>query len=430
MTAPIKSGQRLADNDAAVLIIAGGRGTRFWPLSRGNRPKPLFSLDGKTSLLSETVARARTLTDRERVFVLIASGQERAFRAALRGLVPARNILVEPQARGTTVAIAYGAALIKRRLGEATIAVTPADHLISPVAAFERTLTGAIALASSRRAGNSRRRAEPRRARLRAHQDRPQGRRRFRGGALRRKAAPRVAAKMVRSRQFLWNAGMFVIGTRTLDGELRAHCPALAAAIEKIAAAPAQCAALYRRLDFDAFDREIVEKSRRVLAVRARFRWHDVGSWEGLWEAMRGKARAHDHDQNVLSQNVLTGNAIALEAKGVFAHAHGRLMVLMGVDDLVVVDSGDAILIARRSRSQELRLVTDAAQAPRAGTVSLRKPGDPHPRVPAFARKEQTPRRLPSPWSGRGISSRARGPTLLPDQGEVARTSRVRVRVA
>jgi len=360
LTARIKSDQRPPDNDAAVLIIAGGRGTRFWPLSRGNRPKPLFSLDGKTSLLSETVARARALTDRERVFVLIASGQERAFGAALRGLLPARNILVEPQARGTTVAIAYGAALIERRLGEATIAVMPADHLISPVAAFERTLKGAIALARARGAlvivGVEPTRVEPGFGHIKIGRKAGAG---FEVARFVEKPPPAIAAKMVRSREFLWNAGMFVIGTRTLDDELRAHCPALAAAIGKIAAAPAQCAALYRRLDFDSFDRAIVEHSRRVLAVRARFRWHDVGSWEGLWEAMRANARVHDDDQNLELQNVLSGNVIALEAKGVFAHAHGRLMVLMGVDDLVVVDSGDAILIARRSRSQELRLVTD-----------------------------------------------------------------------
>jgi len=339
--------------DTAVLIIAGGRGTRFWPLSRGNRPKPLFSLDGKTSLLSETVARARTLTDRERVFVLIASGQERAFRPALRGLIPARNVLVEPSARGTAVAIAYGAALIKRRLGEAAIAVTPADHLIAPAAAFERTLKSAIALARERDAlvivGVVPTRVEPGFGHIEIGRKAGAG---FEVSRFVEKPPPPIAAKMVQSGQFLWNAGMFVVGTRTLEQEMREHCPALAAAIAKIAAAPARSAPAYRRLDFDAFDREIVEKSRRVLGVRAKFRWHDVGSWEGLWEAMRSGKGAQ-------RGNVLSGNVIALGSDGVFAHAHGRLMVLMGVDDLVAVDSGDAILIARRSRSQELRMVID-----------------------------------------------------------------------
>ncbi len=132
---------------------------------------------------------------------------------------------------------------------------------------------------------------------------------------------------MVRSGKFLWNAGMFVMTTRTLDAELTAHCPRLATALRKIAAAPA--AASRRPIagsSIDSFDREIVEKSHKVLGVRARFRWHDVGSWDGLWEAMRSRNGAAHSD------NVLSGNVIALGADGVLARAHGRLMVLVGVE--------------------------------------------------------------------------------------------------
>jgi mannose-1-phosphate guanylyltransferase len=348
------AGRSRSQLPVAVLIIAGGRGTRFWPLSRGNRPKPLFSLDGKTTLLGETVARARMLTATDRIFVLIAKGQERAFRAALRGLIPLSNLIVEPAARGTAVAIAYGAALIERRLGAVVVAVMPADHLISPPRRFQRTLTAAIGLAAKHGAvvviGVEPTRVEP------GYGYQKIGRRIGAGYEVERfveKPPPAVAAKMVRSGRFLWNAGMFVMSTATLAAELAEHCPALAAAMKKIATAPAIFARAYARLNFDAFDREVAERSRRVISVRAQFRWHDVGSWDGLWEAMRvRKGRA-------AGGNVLTGNVIALKTDGVFAHAHGRLMVLMGVDDLVVVDSGDAILIARRSQSQNLRVVTE-----------------------------------------------------------------------
>lgn len=335
----------------AVLIIAGGRGTRFWPLSRNHRPKPLFSLDGKTSLLGETVARARTVAKPDRIFVLVVKGQERAFGEALRGLVPARNLIVEPQGRGTAVAIAYGAAVIERRLGEVTLAVMPADHLIAPTSGFRRTLTDAIEMASDRGAivviGIEPTRAEP------GFGYQKIGRKVGAGFEVERfveKPSLRVAQRMVRSRKFLWNAGLFVIGTPVLNAELAAHCPSLAAAIRKIAGAPRYRARAYRRFAFDSFDREVVEKSRRVLGLRARFRWHDVGSWDGLWEAMRSRDRR---------DNVLTGNVVALGADGVIAHADRRLMVLMGVDDLVAVDAGDALLIAKRSQSQDLRRVTD-----------------------------------------------------------------------
>lgn len=356
MAAKSRSRTRRPDAGAAVLIIAGGRGTRFWPLSRGNRPKPLFSLDGKTTLLGDTVARVRTIAEPGRIFVLIAKGQEPAFRQALSGLIPADNLLVEPHARGTTVAIAYGAAVIERRLGEATIAVMPADHIISPVSAFKRTLTDAIGLALAERAvvviGVKPDRVEPGFGYQRI------GRKVGAGFEVERfveKPAADVAAEMVRSGKFLWNAGMFVMTTRTLNEELAAHCPALLSAMKQIAGsmkkvAPARA---YGRLAFDSFDREVVEKSSRVLSVRARFRWHDVGSWDGLWEAMRSRNGRAQGD------NVLSGNVIALGAGGVFAHAHGRLMVLMGVDDLVAVDSGDALLITSRSRSQDLRRVTE-----------------------------------------------------------------------
>jgi mannose-1-phosphate guanylyltransferase len=110
----------------------------------------------------------------------------------------------------------------------------------------------------------------------------------------------------------------------------------------------ARLATAYRRLSFDSFDREVVEKSRHVIGVRADFRWHDVGSWQGLWEAMRGE-----------DGNLLAGRVVAIDARGVVARANQRLMVLLGLDDVVAVDGGDAILIASRSRSQELRRVIE-----------------------------------------------------------------------
>ncbi len=134
---------------ASVLIIAGGRGTRFWPASREAKPKPLFSINGKSSLLADTIARHVPLIPRERIFVLAAAAHQAPFRRALRGLIPARNLIVEPQARGTAVAIAYGAAVIKRRLGDGIIAAVAADHYIPTAAPYRRTLADAIGLADT-----------------------------------------------------------------------------------------------------------------------------------------------------------------------------------------------------------------------------------------------------------------------------------------
>jgi mannose-1-phosphate guanylyltransferase len=336
---------------ASALIIAGGRGTRFWPASREARPKPLFSVEGKRSLLADTVARLHPLIPRERIFVLVAAAHQEPFRRALRGLVPARNLIVEPVARGTAVAIAYGAAVIRRMTGDdGLIAVMPADHYIAPAAGFRRTLAKSLALAAARDAivviGITPTRAESGYGYQKIGARVGAG---FRVERFVEKPAPALARRMVRSGRYLWNAGMFVMSTGTLAREFAAHCPALGAAAERLASvAPVKLARAYRALKFDSFDRVVVEQSRNVIGVRAQFSWHDVGSWDGLWEAVGGAQR-----------NVLRGNAIALDSERVLAHSDSRLMVLFGVRDLVVVDTGDAILIAHREKSQHLRRVID-----------------------------------------------------------------------
>lgn len=335
---------------AAVLIIAGGRGTRFWPASREARPKPLFSIDGKRSLLADTVERHVPLVGRERIFVLAAAAHQAPFRRALSGLIPARNLIVEPDARGTALAIAYGAAIIKRRLGDGVVAAVAADHYIATNAQYRRTLADAIHLAATNESivaiGITPTRPES------GYGYQKIGPKVGAGFQIERfveKPALALARRMVRSGNYLWNASMFVMSTRTLAREFAEHCPLLGIAAVKLAVTPrTKLARAYRRLTFDSFDRVIMEKSTRVLGVRARFKWHDVGSWDGLLKAV-ANARG----------NVLRGNVIALDSERVLAHSDSRLMMLLGVRDLIVVDSGDAILVAHREMSQHVGRVTD-----------------------------------------------------------------------
>ena len=359
---------------AAILIIAGGRGTRFWPESRVNRPKPLFSIDGKTSLLATTVARMRPLIARERIFVLASADQAPLFRPVLKTLIPQRNLIVEPEGRGTAVAIAYGTGVIAERLGDETvIGIMPADHYVTPAAAFQRTLDEAVGLAATRSAivviGIKPTRPETGYGYLKI------GKPVKRAGAsvkillgdqkeatqLRFEVAdlafkldrfvekPRVAIalRMIRSGSYLWNAGMFVMSAATLDAELTEHAPALAEAMRSFASmTTTQLESHYRALEFDSFDRVVAEKSRNVFGVRARFQWHDVGSWEGLWQALRGRSR-----------NLLMGNVLEIGADGVLARTRNHLMVLLGVKDIVAIETPDVILIANRTQSQDVRKV-------------------------------------------------------------------------
>ena len=207
-----------------MLIIAGGRGTRFWPASREANPKPLFSIDGKTSLLADTIARHVPLVPRERIFVLAAAAHQASFRRALRGLIPARNLIVEPTARGTAVAIAYGAAIIKRRLGDGVIASVAADHYIATAEQYRRTLADAIGLAAANDSivaiGIPPTRPETGYGYQKIGAKVGAG---FRIEKFVEKPPLAIARRMVRSGRYLWNASMFVASTRTLAREFAAH---------------------------------------------------------------------------------------------------------------------------------------------------------------------------------------------------------------
>jgi mannose-1-phosphate guanylyltransferase len=332
---------------AAALIIAGGQGTRFWPASRLARPKPLFSVDARGTLLSATIDRLQPLISRDRIFVLVPGYQMEVFAQALNGVLAPANLLREPQARGTAVAVAYGAAAIRQRLGDGLVAVMPADHYITPASAFRATLGRAFALA----------RRHPAIVVIGVPPTRPDtgygyqevGTHAGPGYRVRRfveKPAPAAARAMVRSGRFLWNAGMFVFSQQTLAEQLTAHVPELARRLEGLIRQAPGWEGRYARLRFDSFDREVLEKSREILGVRATFKWDDVGSWNGLWEALRGR-----------DGNALAGNVLALDASRVLARSDGRLMVLLGVTDLIAVDTGDALLIAARERAQDVRRV-------------------------------------------------------------------------
>jgi mannose-1-phosphate guanylyltransferase len=334
----------------SALIIAGGSGTRFWPASRASRPKPLFSVDGERTLLANTALRLQPLVSRPRIFVLVAASHAAAFRRALRGLIPPGNLIIEPAARGTAVAITYGAAVIERRAGPGVIAVLPADHLIEPAAQFRATLSESAALATRNQSivviGVPPTHPEPGFGYLKVGD--PQGR----GFVVEKfieKPALAIARRMLRSGKYLWNAGMFVFSTSTLDAELRRIVPFLRSSVRRLVGKPAkEVARAYVRLAFDSFDREVVERSKRVLGVRARFGWHDVGSWEGLRHAIGGEGGM-----------ILRGNVVALDSDRVVAHAGKRLMVLFGAHDIVAIDTDDAVLVAHRSRSQDLRRVSE-----------------------------------------------------------------------
>jgi mannose-1-phosphate guanylyltransferase len=342
-------------------VLAGGAGTRFWPASRRARPKPFVRLLGDQTLLDATLTRLYRVAPAESLCVVASRDLERLTRRALREH-PGVTALFEPEARNTAPAIAWAAANVAAREPDAILGVFPADHHIPSPAGFARTVRAA-ARAAARLDRIVLIGIEP------THPDTAYGYFRIQGDAgtdaapVRRfveKPDARRALRYYRSGGYLWNAGMLVAPVSRILEETRAHAPevwdALGGALESRAAGQrvgrARIERAWRRVRPASFDVAVLERSRRVSAVRGRFAWSDLGSWDALAEHLPEAAG-----------NRFWGEppAVAIDARqNLIWNSTGRPLVLLGVSGLVCVATEDALLVGRKDRSQDVRrAVTD-----------------------------------------------------------------------
>jgi mannose-1-phosphate guanylyltransferase len=344
----------MADLRSAV-VMAGGVGSRLWPYSRKNRPKQLLPLLGDRTMLQATVDRLAPLVPPERVFVVTNREYVEEVRGQLAG-VPAENILGEPEGFGTAPAVALGAAVIRGRLGPGLAAFLPADHSISPHAAFQTTLETAFRAAETGRIVTvGVRPTAPATGfgylRVGAPLDDAPGA--YAVDEFVEKPSLDDAIAYAESEAYFWNAGIFVWDLDVLFAEFKQYLPHLAALGEEMAAAAAtpdfvaRLDEIWPRItDRTAVDYGIVERSKRVACVPAAFRWDDVGSWSALAAVLGPDADG----------NVIVGDHIGIGSRQciVFAKA-GRLVATVGLEDVVIVDTGDAVLVCPRDRAQDVR---------------------------------------------------------------------------
>jgi mannose-1-phosphate guanylyltransferase/mannose-6-phosphate isomerase len=345
------------------LILSGGSGTRLWPISRRNLPKQFLSLAGSETLFQQTVRRAASLVDVDAP-VVVASDDHRFLAAEqLQELkIAGANILLEPVARNTAPAIAVGALQAIARHADALILVLPADHLIGDDASFADAVARARPLAEQGRLvtfGIRPDRAETGFGYIR------------RGAALGdaafdvaqfvEKPALEVAEQYLASGDYDWNSGMFLFrASRYLD-ELGEQAPAMLAAARD-AFARANVDLDFIRLDAEAFaaapsdsiDYAVMEKTSHAAVVPVSCGWSDIGSWDALWLAA-------DKDAN---GNHVEGDVIAQDTRGSLIRSHDRhLVATIGLDDVVVVTTPDATLVARRDASQDVKKIVEQLKA-------------------------------------------------------------------
>ena len=347
-----------------AVVPAGGAGTRLWPLSRAGRPKFLLDLTcSGRSLLQTTIDRLAPLTD-ERVVVVTGVAHASAVRAQLPGLA-AEQVLAEPSPRDSMAAIGLAAAVIERRDPDAVIGSFAADHVIPDQAAFETVIREAAAVARDGHLVTIG--VEPTRAAtgfgyIRVGE--PLGA----GSATALRAAEFVekpdavrAAQYVASGQFRWNAGMFVVRASTLLDLLSQWHPDLADGLRAIAADPSRLEELWPGLTRIAIDHAVAEPAAdagRVVVVPAPFEWDDVGDFASLASLLPATGAAGD--LRVLGD---AGDVTVIDGGGVVVPAGGRRVAVVGLDDVVVVDTPDALLVTTRARAQDVKAVVDALKA-------------------------------------------------------------------
>lgn len=344
------------------VILAGGRGTRFWPLSRKKRAKQLLALDGKQTMIQQTVARLLPLAPVKQFWVITNEDLRPAILKQLPKL-PKTQVLPEPAGRNTAPAIGLAAFLLLREAPGAVIGMFPSDHVIADEKLFRETLERGNQIAASGEnivvIGIRPTRAETGYGYIEAGSASVSGALRVRRFTEKPDAAN--AAEFVAAGNYFWNSGMFLWSARTLVNALREHLPKTAGLLEEIASTfgtrtfTATFRKLYPKCENISVDYAILEprsakgeQAGNIFCLPADFGWNDLGSWTALHE--HHSAKSKPPDGNLIS----SAGACVVNAEGNHIYAPGKFVAVVGVSDLIVVETDDALLITTRQHAQDV----------------------------------------------------------------------------
>jgi mannose-1-phosphate guanylyltransferase len=333
-----------------AVIMAGGSGTRFWPASRHKKPKQLLAL-GKSDkpLLMETAERLLPMVPAENILVVTAA---HLAEDSKRAMPSGSTVLAEPAPRNTAPCVGWATWELLKRDPEALVMVLPSDHVIDNPDAFRRTLAIALETAASgviTTIGITPTRPETGYGYIERGAESSAGA--FPALRFVEKPDQKTAEQYIASGTFLWNAGMFFFRAKDMETAIRAHLPALAEQMDRMHSG--NVGEVFPTCASVSIDTGVMEKLAQLRVVPGDFGWSDVGSWEAAWEL--GDRDAH--------ANVVPAGSIAVDAKRNLVKQlgtmQGKLVALVGVEDLVVVDTDDALLIIPRARAQDVRSIVE-----------------------------------------------------------------------
>jgi mannose-1-phosphate guanylyltransferase len=354
------------DKSLYFVIMAGGRGTRFWPRSRTKRPKQLLDIVGSKSILEQTIDRLLPITDWEQIFVVTEVSQAEAVKDLLPDL-PKTRLIVEPLGRNTAPCIGLAAIILEQIDPSAIMAVLPADHYIAQVPSFQETLlaaaqasqtgdylitlgilptfpeTGYGYLEQGKKITESKGHGVWEVKAFHEKPDRPK------------------AVAMLKSGRFFWNSGMFVWTVSSILNQMSLLTPAMyeeLIKLKKFLGTPQWEEALragYEAMENISIDFAVMERADKVLMLVGDFGWNDVGSWEAVYQLQPKDEKG----------NFLYGPVMVLDSQGCLVHSPQKAVGLIGMKDLIVVDTPDAILICPRERAQEVKKIVELLEAQR-----------------------------------------------------------------
>jgi mannose-1-phosphate guanylyltransferase len=349
-----------------AVIMAGGRGTRFWPRSREKKPKHLLDIVSNRTIIQETVDRIKPLIKPRNI--LIVTGRKHA-RELIRQLpeVPAKNILIEPVGRNTAACIGLAAVHVQKKAKDDVMVVLPSDHGIGDPVRYRKVIAAAALAAEKDNALIT----------IGINPTSPQtGFGYMEGGAsvghvadevllrvksFREKPDLKQAQAFVKSGNFFWNSGMFVWKASTILNEIERFLPELHAGLMSIKTSmgkPSEArtvSSVYKSLASISIDYGVMEKAKDVFVIPASFGWSDVGSWDALWELS-----SRDRNGNATASG---SQAIFEDTENALVYSPKKLVALVGMKDVIVVETKDALLICKKGRSQDVKNIVDALEA-------------------------------------------------------------------
>ena len=341
------------------IILAGGSGTRFWPLSREGHPKQLLRVFGDHTLIQATLSRIAPLIPAERVHIVTQAHQAEQIRMQIpSAALPAPSFICEPSGKNTAAAIGLAAMILQKEAGDGVMAVLSADHFIRDEAAFLAALTAAGHWAEAGYLVTfGARPTRPETAYGYIQRGAPVAEGAVASCVARfvEKPSAAEAARHVQREDMYWNTGIFVWRTSVLLEEMGRFLPDLSAGLKEIqthwgtADAQAVLERVYSRLPSLSIDHGVLEKSRRLAVIPIEMGWEDVGSWHALDNVVPKDAEA----------NILTGNVVNIGSRNSTVYANKRLVAVVGLHETVVVDTEDATLVCAKNAAQDVKKVVE-----------------------------------------------------------------------